>query len=91
MSFKEADRRDLKLSIGDYYIQNLPPIDFGRIAAQTAKQVITQKVRDAERQRQFNEFKDRAGEIILGTIKRVDNFSVTLDIGKAEGVIKKIK
>ena len=74
MSFKEADRKDLKLSIGDYYIQNLPPIDFGRIAAQTAKQVITQKVRDAERQRQFNEFKDRAGEIILGTIKRVDNF-----------------
>ena len=89
MSFKEADRRDLKLRIGDYYIQNLPPIDFGRIAAQTAKQVITQKVRDAERQRQFNEFKDRAGEIILGTIKRVDNFSVTLDIGKAEGVIRK--
>jgi len=67
----------------------LPPIDFGRIAAQTAKQVISQKVREAERQRQFNEFKDRGGEIILGTIKRVDNFSVTLDIGRAEGVIRK--
>ncbi len=89
MTLKEAIRRDPKLKIGDFYIQSLPPIDFGRIAAQTAKQVISQKVRDAERQRQFNEFKDRVGEIILGTIKRVDNYSVTLDIGKAEGYIKK--
>ena len=89
MTLKEANRRDSNLKIGDFYIQSLPPIDFGRIAAQTAKQVISQKVRDAERQRQFNEFKDRVGEIILGTIKRVDNFSVTLDIGKAEGYIRK--
>ena len=89
MTLNEAHRRDKNLKIGDFFVQNLPPIDFGRIAAQTAKQVISQKVRDAERQRQFNEFKDRVGEIILGTIKRVDNFSVTLDIGRAEGVIKK--
>ena len=89
MTLKEANRRDSSLGLGEFFVQSLPPIDFGRIAAQTAKQVISQKVRDAERQRQFHEFKDRAGEIILGTIKRVDNFSVTLDIGKAEGYIKK--
>ena len=89
MSLKEALRRDQSLKIGDYYKKVLPPFDFGRIAAQSAKQVISQKVRDAERLRQFNQFKDRVGEIILGTVKRFDNFSVTLDIGKAEGVIKK--
>ena len=89
MNLSEANRRNQDLVVGDFFIQPLPPIDFGRIAAQTAKQVISQKVRDAERQRQYSEFKDRAGEIILGTVKRVDNFSVTLDIGKAEGVIRK--
>ena len=89
MSLEEALRRDQSLKIGDYYKKVLPPFDFGRIAAQSAKQVISQKVRDAERLRQFNQFKDRVGEIILGTVKRFDNFSVTLDIGKAEGVIRK--
>ena len=89
MSLIEANRRDVSLKVGDYYKKVLPPFDFGRIAAQSAKQVISQKVRDAERLRQYNQFKDRVGEIILGTVKRVDNFSVTLDIGKAEGVIKK--
>ena len=89
MSLKEALRRDQSLKIGDYYKKVLPPFDFGRIAAQSAKQVISQKVRDAERLRQFNQFKDRVGEIILGTVKRFDNFSITLDIGKAEGVIRK--
>ena len=69
--------------------QSLPPIDFGRIAAQTAKQVISQKVREAERQRQFQEYKDRVGEIVVGTIKRVDNQSVTIDLGRAEAIIKK--
>ncbi len=89
MSLEEALRRDKSLKIGDYHKKVLPPFDFGRIAAQSAKQVISQKVRDAERLRQFNQFKDRVGEIILGTVKRFDNFSVTLDIGKAEGVIRK--
>ena len=89
MSLAEAQRRDQSLKIGDYHKKVLPPFDFGRIAAQSAKQVISQKVRDAERLRQYNQFKDRVGEIILGTVKRFDNFSVTLDIGKAEGVIKK--
>ena len=89
MSLEEALRRDQTLKIGDYHKKILPPFDFGRIAAQSAKQVISQKVRDAERLRQYNQFKDRVGEIILGTVKRFDNFSVTLDIGKAEGVIRK--
>ena len=89
MTLEEALRRDNSLKIGDYHKKVLPPFDFGRIAAQGAKQVISQKVRDAERLRQFNQFKDRVGEIILGTVKRFDNFSVTLDIGKAEGVIRK--
>ena len=89
MSLEEALRRDQSLKIGDYHKKELPPFDFGRIAAQSAKQVISQKVRDAERLRQYNQFKDRVGEIILGTVKRFDNFSVTLDIGKAEGVIRK--
>ena len=89
MSLEEALRRDKSLKIGDYHKKELPPFDFGRIAAQSAKQVISQKVRDAERLRQYNQFKDRVGEIILGTVKRFDNFSVTLDIGKAEGVIRK--
>ena len=89
MSLEEALRRDSSLTIGDYHKKALPPFDFGRIAAQSAKQVISQKVRDAERLRQYNQFKDRVGEIILGTVKRFDNFSITLDIGKAEGVIRK--
>ena len=89
MTHLEAQRRNLNLEIGDFYKQILPPIDFGRIAAQTAKQVISQKVREAERQRQFQEYKDRVGEIVVGTIKRVDNQSVIIDLGKAEAIIKK--
>ena len=89
MTFLESQRRNLNLSIGEFYKQTLPPIDFGRIAAQTAKQVISQKVREAERQRQYQEYKDRVGEIVVGTIKRVDNQSITIDLGRAEAIIKK--
>ena len=89
MTLKESIRRKLNLEIGEFYKQVLPPIDFGRIAAQTAKQVISYKVREAERQRQFQEYKDRVGEIVVGTIKRVDNQSITIDLGRAEAVIKK--
>ncbi len=89
MTLQESQRRNLNLEIGEFYKQALPPIDFGRIAAQTAKQVISQKVREAERQRQFQEYKDRVGEIVVGTIKRVDNQSVIIDLGRAEAVIKK--
>jgi N utilization substance protein A len=89
MTFGEAQRRKLTLKIGDFYKEALPPIDFGRIAAQTAKQVISQKVREAERERQFHEYKDRIGEIVVGTIKRVENHSVTIDLGRGEAIIKR--
>ena len=75
--------------VGDYIVDPLPPIEFGRIAAQAAKQVIFQKVRDAERERQYEEFKDRAGEIITGVVKRVEFGHVVVDLGRAEGVIRR--
>ena len=74
---------------GDFLVDELPPIDFGRIAAQTAKQVIVQRVRDAERERQFEEYKDRAGEIVNGLVKRVEYGNVTVDLGRAEGVMRR--
>ena len=89
MTLQESERRKLDLKIGEFYKETLPQIDFGRIAAQTAKQVISQKVREAERQRQFREYKDRIGEIVIGTIKRVESHSVTIDLGRAEAIIKK--
>ena len=75
--------------IGDFITDPLPPIDFGRIAAQTAKQVIVQKVRDAERQRQFIEFKDRVGEIVNGLVKRVEFGNVVVDLGRAEAMLRR--
>ena len=75
--------------IGDFIVDPLPPIDFGRIAAQTAKQVIVQKVRDAERARQFTEYKDRVGEIVNGLVKRVEFGNVTVDLGRAEAVLRR--
>lgn len=66
------------LTIGEFLRQPLPPIEFGRIAAQTAKQVISQKVREAERARQYQEYKDRVGEIVLGTVKRAESYSITV-------------
>lgn len=75
---------------GEFLIDSLPPLDFGRIAAQTAKQVIMQKVREAERTRQYAEFKDRVGEIINGVIKRVEYGNATVDIqGRAEAVLRR--
>ena len=74
---------------GDPIEEELPPIDFGRVAAQSAKQVIFQKVREAERERHYEEFKDRVGEIISGVIKRVEYGTVIVDLGRAEAVIRK--
>ena len=76
-------------SIGDEVLQPLPSFDFGRIAAQTAKQVIVHKVREAEREKQYEEYKDRVGDIVLGTVKRVDNQSVIVDLGRGEAVIRR--
>src|SRR5512135_622172 len=77
------------IQVGEFIIDPLPPIDFGRIAAQTAKQVIVQKVRDAERQRQFNEYKDRIGEIVNGLVKRVEFGNVIVDLGRAEAILRR--
>ena len=89
ISLEEAQKRDGNLVVGSFIIDPLPPIDFGRIAAQTAKQVIVQKVREAERARQFDEFKDRVGEIVNGIVKRVEFGNVTLDLGRAEAIIRR--
>jgi len=89
ISLKDAKKIDKELEVGDEIKDPLPPIDFGRIAAQTAKQVIVQKVRDAERERQYEEYKGRVGEVINGTVKRVDYGNVTIDFGNAEGVIRR--
>src|ERR671936_531239 len=78
-----------EVEIGDFITDPLPPIDFGRIAAQTAKQVIVQKVRDAERQRQYLEFKDRVGEIVNGLVKRVEFGNVVVDLGRAEAMLRR--
>jgi N utilization substance protein A len=75
--------------VGEFIIDPLPPIDFGRIAAQTAKQVIVQKVREAERQRQYEEYKDRVGEVVNGLVKRVEFGNVTVDLGRAEAVLRR--
>ncbi|MBL4667457.1 MAG: transcription termination/antitermination protein NusA [Sneathiella sp.] len=75
--------------VGDLLTDILPPIDFGRIAAQTAKQVIVQKVREAERERQFEEYKDRVGDVINGIVKRVEYGNVTVDLGKADAVVRR--
>ena len=85
----EAKRIDAAMVIGSELTEELPPFDFGRVAAQTAKQVITQKVRDAERERQYNEYKDRVGEVINGIVKRVEYGHVIVDLGRAEGIIRR--
>lgn len=89
ITLADAQKKDKKLELGSEIRDELPPIDFGRVAAQTAKQVIVQKVRDYEREHQFDEFKDRVGEIVNGTVKRVEYGNVTVDFGRAEAVIRK--
>ncbi len=89
VSVAEAQRRNPEAQVGDFLTDELPPIDFGRVAAQTAKQVITQRMRESERKRQYEEFKDRVGEIVSGVVKRVDYGNVTVDLQRAEGVIRR--
>ena len=86
ITVEEAQGYQPGVSAGEYIVDPLPPIDFGRIAAQTAKQVIVQKVREAERQRQYEEYKDRVGEIVSGVVKRTDFGHTTVDLDRAEGV-----
>ena len=89
MILEDAKAYDKNIKVGEFIIDALPPIDFGRIAAQTAKQVITQKVKEAERNKQFEEYKEKVGTIVNGTIKRIEFGNVVLDIGKAEAVLKR--
>ncbi|MEI6558653.1 MAG: transcription termination factor NusA [Rhodospirillaceae bacterium] len=89
LTLAQARRMKPDAKFGDSLVDELPPIDFGRIAAQTAKQVIVQRVRDAERKRQFNEYKDRMGEIVNGLVKRVEYGNVTVDLGRAEAILRR--
>ncbi len=89
ITLDEARHRNPEAEVGDFMSEPLPPIDFGRVAAMAAKQVITQKVRDAERERQYEDFKDRVGEIINGIIKRVEYGHVIVDLGKAEAIVRR--
>ena len=89
MTVEEAGAHLDNAEVGDWVIDNLPPMDFGRIAAQSAKQVILQKVREAERERQYEEFKDREGTIINGLVKRVEYGNVIVDVGRGEAVLRR--
>ena len=84
---KDKNNKDLK--VGDKIFEELPQIDFGRIAAQSAKQVISQRVREAEKNRQYEDFIEKQSQILSGVIKRLEYGNVIVDLGRAEGVIKK--
>ncbi len=84
-----AKRSDPDAELGGEIVEHLPPLDFGRVAAQNAKQVIVQKVREAERDQQFDEYKDRIGEVVNGTVKRVEYGNVIVDLGRAEAIVRR--
>lgn len=84
-----ARRKNPQIQLGEHLVDPLPPIDFGRIAAQTAKQVIVQKVRDAERERQYREYASRLGEVVNGQVKRVEFGNVVVDLGRAEALMRR--
>jgi len=89
ISLEEARRRNPAAQPGDFIAEPLPPLDFGRVAAQNAKQVIVQKVREAERERQYDEYKDRVGEIVNGIVKRVEYGNIVVDLGRAEAIVRR--
>ncbi|WP_421761614.1 transcription termination factor NusA [Devosia sp.] len=89
IGLKDAKARNDAAKLGDYVTEPLPPIEFGRIAAQSAKQVIVQKVRDAERDRMHEEYINRVGEIVNGTVKRVEYGNVIVDLGRGEAIIRR--
>ncbi|RWD05324.1 MAG: transcription termination/antitermination protein NusA [Mesorhizobium sp.] len=89
IAISSARERNPDAQLGDFIAEQLPPMDFGRIAAQSAKQVIVQKVREAERDRQYDEYKDRIGEIVNGTVKRVEYGNVIVDLGRGEAIIRR--
>ena len=89
ISLEDARRRHPAAQIGDTIADTLPPLEYGRIAAQSAKQVIVQKVREAERDRQYDEYKDRIGDIVNGIVKRVEYGNVIVDLGRGEAIIRR--
>jgi N utilization substance protein A len=89
ISLEDAQRRNPAARVGDYIAEQLPPLEYGRIAAQSAKQVIVQKVREAERDRQYQEFKDRIGDIVNGVVKRVEYGNVVADLGRGEAIVRR--
>ena len=89
MTPAQAKKNKHDLKVGEFLVEALPPIDFGRIAAQTAKQVIVQKVREAERKRQYEEYKDRIGEVVNGIVKRVEYGNVIVDLSRAEALLRR--
>jgi N utilization substance protein A len=86
-AIKKEEKKDIK--VGDEIFEQLPPVDFGRIAAQTARQVITQSVRAAERERQYNDFIEKKEEILSGVVKRLEYGNVIIDLNRAEAIIRK--
>jgi N utilization substance protein A len=89
ISLEEAKRRNPAAQVGDYIAEALPPLEYGRIAAQSAKQVIVQKVREAERDRQYQEYKDRISDIVNGIVKRVEYGNVVVDLGRGEAIVRR--
>ncbi|MBC6983305.1 transcription termination factor NusA [Caulobacter sp. 17J80-11] len=89
LRLKDALKRDKEAFVGKEYVETLPPFEFGRVQTQMARQVVTHKVREAEREKQYEEYKDRAGEIVNGTVKRVEYGNVIVDLGRGEGVMRR--
>ena len=89
IALDDAKKRNPAAQVGDYIAEPLPPLEYGRIAAQSAKQVIVQKVREAERDRQYQEYKDRIGDIVNGIVKRVEYGNVVVDLGRGEAIVRR--
>src|SRR5215470_5252818 len=89
ISVEDAKKRNPAAQVGDFIAEALPPLEYGRIAAQSAKQVIVQKVREAERDRQYQEYKDRIGDIVNGIVKRVEYGNVVVDLGRGEAIVRR--
>jgi N utilization substance protein A len=89
LELADAKKKDPDAFVGKVYSQPLPPMEFGRVAAQTAKQVINHEVREAERDKQYDLYKDKVGEVVNGIVKRVEYGNIVLDLGQAEGIIRR--
>ena len=89
ITLKEATKINPDIKLGEFIIKELPPIDLGRVAAQNAKGVIIQKVREADKSRQYDEYKDKVGEIAVGVVKRTEFGNLIVDLGKSEAIIKR--